>query len=136
VSRDVDGVDRVKRVDLKVAGLLALVTGLGGLVLAVVGALVATSADSATAGQVTRAVLVTVLLVLAGRALGTRASGAPVATNVVGLLAGYALTLGWLNGRTYAAGLVVDSIPLAAVLDLALWLLVGLGAARLGTSRR
>jgi hypothetical protein len=136
VSRDVDGVGLVSRVDLKVAGLIALVTGVGGFVLAVVGALVATSADSATAGQATRAVLVTALLVLAGGALGNRASGAPTATAAVGLLAGYALTLGWFNGRTYAAGLVVDSVPLAAVLDLVLWLVVGLAAGRLATSRR
>lgn len=116
-------------VDTGGAVRIALLTGAGGLVLALVGALVATSVDSATTGVAVRATLVTLLLVVAvRRSLAGRRAAALVPTAAVGLVVGHLLTLGWLNGQVYAARLLTDSVPLAAVLDLALWLVVGLAA--------
>ena len=110
---------------------LGVLTGVGGLVLALLGALVATSSDSATSGVATRAVLVTVLLVVATRiTLAGLSLRALVPTALVGLLLGYLLTLGWFNGQVYAAKLMTGQPALAAGLDLVLWLAVGLGAAK------
>lgn len=118
--------------DVPAALRLALVTGVGGLLLAVAGGVVAGASGSATSGLLARAVLVTGLLLAAGRALlSGRAPGTVLPTALAGLLAGYVLTLGWPAGQVYAARLVVDAPVVAAALDLVLWLAVGTAAARL-----
>lgn len=111
---------------------LALVTGFGGFVLALLSALVASAAADSTPALVVRGVLVTVLLVVGIRVLlGGRSRAALVPTALAGLLGGYLLTLGWFNGQVYVARLLTDSVLLAVVADLALWLGVGLAATRL-----
>lgn len=120
------------RIDRAGAVKLALLTGFGGFVLAVLSGVVAASTTSADAAILVRAVLVTLLLVLATRvALSGLPSPVVAPTAVVGLLVGYVLTLGWFEGQVYVARLLTDREPVAALLDLLLWLAVGLGASRL-----
>lgn len=119
-------------VDLPAAVRLAVVTGVGGLLLAVASGVVAGASGSATAGLLARAVLVTGLLLAAGRALlSGRAAGTVRRTAPAGLLVGYVLTLGWPAGQVYAAQLVVDAPVVAATVDLVLWVAVGTAAAHL-----
>jgi len=116
--------------DVGAAVRLALLTGIGGLLLAIVGAVVAASSGSATTGVLARAVLVTGLLLAASRVcLSGRPAATIVPTALAGLLVGYVLTLGWFDGQVYAARLVLDQAAVAVLVDLVLWLAVGLVAA-------
>jgi hypothetical protein len=122
----------MRAIDRGAAVRLALVTGVGGFVLALLSALVASSTADSTVAIAVRGGLVTVLLVLAGRVvLRGLPPAAVLPTAAVGLVAGHLLTLGWFNGQVYLARLLTDSVLLSAVLDLVLWLAVGLAASRL-----
>ena len=115
-----------------VAAGLALFTGVGSFVLAVLSGLLLFLGAGSGLALAARALLLTALLVLAVRiCLARCATAARPITAGVGLLGGYLLGLGWLSGSTYVARAVTDSAVLAAVLDLALWLAVGPLALRL-----
>lgn len=121
---------RAWSVDGRAALRLALLTGVGGLVLGVFAAVVALSAASSTSAVVVRVVLVTVLLLLAPHVvLGRCSREALLPTAVLGLVAGYLLSLGWWDGRTYGWQLVTGSAPVSALLDGVTWLVVGLASA-------
>jgi len=122
----------VSRVDRGAALRLALVTGAGGFVLALLSALVATSAGSSAPAVAVRAVLVTVLLLLAVRLeLAGRPERVRVPTALAGLLLGHLLTLAWPSGAVYFGRLLTGRSLVAALLDLVGWLLVGVLATRL-----
>jgi len=131
----VDGPDPragpVKRVDRGAALRLALVTGAGGVVLALLGALLDTSTGSSAPVVAVRAVLVTVLLGLAVRVV---LAGSPervrVPTALAGLLLGHLLTLAWTAGAAPVARLLTDRGAVAVLLELAGWLVVGVLATR------
>lgn len=122
----------MSRVDRGAALRLALVTGAGGFVLALLSALVATSAGSSAPAVAVRAVLVTVLLLLAVRLeLAGRPERVRVPTALAGLLLGHLLTLAWPSGAVYFGRLLTGRSLVAALLDLVGWLLVGVLATRL-----
>lgn len=124
-------------VDVGRAVRLTLITGLGGLVAALLAVVVGLSVDSATAGILARAVLITALLAIAPRiALATCPRAVALPTAALGLSAGHLLTLNWINGQVYVWRLVTDSALLSAGLDLLTWLAVGLGVTYMVSTRR
>lgn len=85
------------------------------------------------AGLALHALLVTAALLLASwlavRPRLLHATRAQLRISAVsGLAIGYALTPTTWDGRTYATQLAIAPGPTTALLDLALWLLVGVGA--------
>ncbi len=124
-----------RAVDLGAAVRLGLITGLGGLVAALVAVLVAVSTSSVTAGILTRALLVTALLAVAPR-LVLAGRGGSLPTAIAGMLLGHLLTLGWFTGQAYVWRLAIDSTLLSAGLDLLTWLAVGGIATRLVSHRQ
>ncbi len=113
---------------------LGLITGVSGFVLLLISTTIALAVDSTTTAVVMRAALVTMLLVLTVRAMAPHLHGPDgrqgIATVAAGLLLGYALALGWWGGHAYIAQVALDNAAGRAVIDGALWLLVGLGADR------
>lgn len=117
---------------------VALATALGALASSLAGAFVSMQTFDVSSGLALRAILVTVVLLLAGwflvrpRVLSSTRLSLRL-TSLLGLAIGYALAPTTWNGRTYAAQLVAEPGAATIALDLVLWLAVG-GAAVLAAS--
>ncbi|MBF0689493.1 MAG: hypothetical protein IR158_17220 [Cellulomonas sp.] len=109
---------------------VAATSALGALLSSFAALYVSLQSFDVTAGIILRALLVTVVLLVAGwfavraRVLSTTRTGLRLGA-LLGLVLGYALSPTTWAGRTYAAQLVAEPGAVTIVLDLALWLLVG-----------
>lgn len=121
--------NRIRFVD---ALRLALLTGVGGFVLAVLSGLLLSTGAGGTAALVARTVLVTALLVLGVRlCLGHRPASSLLPSALAGLTVGYLLNLAWLSGAVYFSRGFTQNLPVCIVVDLVAWLAVGVAALRL-----
>jgi|GEM_PF-921059 len=117
---------------------VAATTALGALVSTFAALYVAQQTLDLRAGLLLRALLVTVVLLLATwfavrPRLLSATRGQLRAGSLLGLLLGYLVAPGTWGGRTYAGQLVTEPGTTTLLVDLALWLLVG-GAMALAAS--